>query len=79
MQWFGVALWSRWPPPRSVSFPEQFGMVEARSAFAAIEMFMRSCGLVSVAYAAADAVDGFLHYRCHKPFVLCEGEEDACI
>ena len=36
MQWFGVALWSRWPPLTSVCFPEQMGMVEARSAFAAI-------------------------------------------
>ncbi len=78
MQWFGVALWYRWPPPSSVCFPELFGMVDARSAFAAIEKLMRSYGLVYVAYAAADAVDGSLHYRCYKPFVLCEGAEDAC-
>ena len=79
MQWFGVALWSRWPPPTSVSFPEHMGMVEARSAFAAIEMFMRSCGLVYVAYAAADAMDGSTRYRCHKPLVGAFEEMRECV
>jgi hypothetical protein len=56
-----VALWKRWPS----LWPEWFAEVEAPNAFMAVVLLlMRQQGLVKVAYAAANAKDGSLNYRC---------------
>ncbi len=56
---FDVALWVTWPS----LFPEYVVLVPASSAFAAVVLVMRSCGVYAVAHAAASTGDGSLVYR----------------
>ena len=66
---FDVALWVTWPS----LFPEYVGLVMASSAFAAVVSVMRSCGVYSVAHAAASTCDGSLVYRAFSvKLALCE-------
>ncbi len=67
---FDVALWVRWP----ALFPEYVALVPALSAFAAVVLVMRSCGVYSVAHATASTSDGSLVYRVCGVKILCEGE-----
>jgi len=67
---FDVALWVTWP----ALFPEYVALVMASSAFAAVVSVMRSCGVYSVAHAAASTGDGSLVYRACGVKILCEGE-----
>jgi hypothetical protein len=59
MQWYDVALWRWWPS----LFPEWCEVVEAASAFAAVEAVMRLHGCMTVKHAAAQTMDGLLVYR----------------
>jgi hypothetical protein len=56
---YDMALWVTWP----ALFPEYVVLVMASSAFAAVVSVMRSCGVYSVAHAAASTGDGSLVYR----------------
>ena len=67
---FDVALWVVWPS----LFPEHVVLVMASSAFAAVVSAMRSCGVYSVAHAAASTRDGSLVYRAFGVKILCEEE-----
>lgn len=66
---FDVAVWVTWP----ALFHEYVALVPALSAFAAVVSVMRSCGIYSVAHAAASTVDGSLVYRACGVKILCEG------
>ena len=59
MRRYDVALWRWWP----LLFPEWCELVEASSAFAAVEAVMRRHGCMTVQHAAACAQDGLVVYR----------------
>jgi hypothetical protein len=59
MQRYDVAVWRWWPS----LFPEWCELVEAASAFAAVEALMRRHGCLTAQHAAC-ARDGLLVYRC---------------
>ena len=67
---FDVALWVTWP----ALFPEYVALVPALSAFAAVVLVMRSCGVYSVAHATASTGDGSLVYRTFGIKIQCGGE-----
>src|SRR6266699_5068439 len=60
MQRYDVALWRWWPS----LFPAWCEVVEAASAFAAVEVVMRRHGCMTVKHAAARTMDGLVVYRC---------------
>ena len=59
MRRYDVALWRWWPS----LFPGWCEVVEAASAFAAVEAVMRRHGCMTVQHAAARSMDGLLVYR----------------
>jgi hypothetical protein len=59
MRRYDVALWRWWPS----LVPDWCELVEAASAFAAVEVVMRWHGCLTVQHAAACARDGTLLYR----------------
>lgn len=71
--WFAVALWRVWPSP----WPEYIGVVEAPSAFAAVEAMMRVHGLWKVGYASVRALGGSLIYRAYTVFVPLLAEPEG--
>jgi hypothetical protein len=60
MRHYDVAVWRWWPS----LFPEWCEVIEAPSAFAAVEAVMRRHGCMTVQHAAACAKDGLVVYRC---------------
>jgi hypothetical protein len=70
--WFSVALWKVWPS----LWPDYVGFIESPSAFAAIENTMHFYRLSWVAYASARALDGSIVYRCYKPCIVLDVEEE---
>ncbi|GHO52189.1 DUF488 domain-containing protein [Ktedonobacter robiniae] len=72
MQWFSVALWTRWPD----LLAEHHGYILGTSAFNAIENMMRYYRLSSVARAAAHTLDFSIFYRCARPWILLDRNEE---
>ncbi len=60
MRRYDVALWRVWPS----LFPDWCEVVEAASAFAAVEAVMHLHGCMTVKHAAARTMDGLVVYCC---------------
>jgi hypothetical protein len=63
MNWYDVALWRHFSPS---ALAEADVSVLAPDAFTAIETAMQAYQIGSVACAAADLLDGSLHYRAYQ-------------